>query len=131
MGGVCRAHGEDRNDYKDFIGKPEGKTQLRIPMHRWEDNIKIYLREIGFEGMDLIDLAEDRDRFLVIVNMALNLTDPKRGRIYSLAERIISLSIRVMLYGVIYKIPFGEIKSEVGNLSYPTKSCRTMRKTEI
>jgi hypothetical protein len=44
------------------VGKPEGKTPLGRPCRRWLDNIKIDLREIGWDGMDWIDLAQDRDQ---------------------------------------------------------------------
>jgi hypothetical protein len=53
--------GEKRNAYSILVGKPEGKRPLGIPGHRWEDNIKMDLREIGWGGMDWIDLAQDRD----------------------------------------------------------------------
>jgi hypothetical protein len=46
--------------YRDLVGKPEGKRALRRPRHRWEDNIKMDLQEVGCEGMDLIELAQDR-----------------------------------------------------------------------
>jgi hypothetical protein len=45
-----------------LVGKPEGKRQLRRPRHRWVDNIKIDIREIGLGGMDCIDLSQDRDQ---------------------------------------------------------------------
>jgi hypothetical protein len=45
-----------------LVGKPEGKRQLGRPRRRWVDSIKIYLREIGWDGMDWIDLAQDRDQ---------------------------------------------------------------------
>jgi hypothetical protein len=48
MGGACRAHGEMRSAYKILVGKPEGKRPLGRSRRRWEDNIKIYLREIVF-----------------------------------------------------------------------------------
>jgi DNA relaxase NicK len=44
------------------VGKPEGKRPLGRPRHRWEDNIKKYLQEVGCGGMDWIDVALDRDR---------------------------------------------------------------------
>jgi hypothetical protein len=44
------------------VGKPEGKRPLRRPRHMWVNNIKIYHREIGCDGMDWIDLAQDRIR---------------------------------------------------------------------
>jgi hypothetical protein len=48
-----------RNAYKILVGKPEGKTSLGIPRHRWEDNIRMDLREIRWEGVDWIHLAQD------------------------------------------------------------------------
>jgi hypothetical protein len=52
--------GEKRNAYRVLMGKPEGKRPLGRPRRRWLDNVKIYLREIGWDGMDWIDLAQDR-----------------------------------------------------------------------
>jgi hypothetical protein len=49
-----------RNAYGILMGKPEGKRPLKRPRHRWEDNIKMDLREIGWGGMDWIDLAQER-----------------------------------------------------------------------
>jgi hypothetical protein len=49
--------GETRNAYRILVGKPEGKRSLGRPRRRWVDNIKIDLREIGWDGMDWIDLA--------------------------------------------------------------------------
>jgi hypothetical protein len=49
-----------RNAYRIMVGKPEGKRPLGRPRRRWVDNIKIDLREIGWGGMDWIDLAQDR-----------------------------------------------------------------------
>jgi hypothetical protein len=47
--------------YKILVGNPEGKRPLGRPRRRWENNIKIDVREIGWDGMDWIDLAQDRD----------------------------------------------------------------------
>jgi hypothetical protein len=58
------------------VGKPEGKRPLGRPKHRWIDNIKMDLREIGWAGMDRIDLAQDRDQMRVLVNMVMNLRVP-------------------------------------------------------
>jgi len=44
------------------VGKPEGKRPLGRPKHRWEDNIKMGLQEVGCGGMDWIELAQDRGR---------------------------------------------------------------------
>jgi hypothetical protein len=54
--------GERRGVYRVLVGKTEGKRLLGRPSHRWEDNIKVYLQEVGCGGMDWIDLAQDRDR---------------------------------------------------------------------
>jgi hypothetical protein len=54
--------GEKRNAYRILVGKSEGKKPLGRPRRRWVDDIKIYLREIGWDGMDWIDLAQNRDQ---------------------------------------------------------------------
>jgi hypothetical protein len=53
--------------------KPEGKRPIGRPRHRWEDNIKIDLRERGWDGMDWIDLAQDRDQWRALVNIVMDL----------------------------------------------------------
>jgi hypothetical protein len=58
------------------VGKPEGKRPLGRPRHRWEDNIKMNLREIGWGGMNWIDLAQDRDQWKALVNTVMNLWVP-------------------------------------------------------
>ena len=55
--------GEKRSVYRVLVGKPEGKRPLVCPRHRWEDNIKMDLQEVGCGGMDWIELAQDRDRW--------------------------------------------------------------------
>jgi hypothetical protein len=54
--------GERRGIYRFLVGKPEGKTPLGRPRHRWEDNIKMELQEVGCGGMDWIELPQDRHR---------------------------------------------------------------------
>jgi hypothetical protein len=54
--------GEGRIVYRILVGKPEGRSPLGRPRHRWEDNIKMALQEVGCGGMDRIDLAQKRDR---------------------------------------------------------------------
>jgi hypothetical protein len=54
--------GEKRNAYRILVRKPEGKRPLLRPRCRWVDNIKMDIREIGWDGMDSIDLAQDRDK---------------------------------------------------------------------
>jgi ribosome biogenesis protein Nip4 len=56
--------------------KPEGKRPLRRPRHRWEDNIKMDLQEVGCEVMDWIELVQDRDRWSALVNAVMNLQVP-------------------------------------------------------
>jgi hypothetical protein len=58
------------------VGKPDGKRPLGRPRRRWEDNIKIDLREIGWGGIDWIDLTQNRDRWRALVNTAMNLRVP-------------------------------------------------------
>jgi hypothetical protein len=64
---------EKRNAYSILVGKPEGKRPLGRPRHRWENNIKVDLRETGWGGMDWIDLAQDRNQWRVLVNTVINL----------------------------------------------------------
>jgi hypothetical protein len=58
------------------VGKPEGKKPLEIPRSKWVDNIKIDLREIGWGGVDWIDLAADRDQCRALANTVMNLRVP-------------------------------------------------------
>jgi hypothetical protein len=68
--------GNKWNVYRILVRKPKGKTILGRPRHRWEDSIKINLIEIVWGGMDWIDLAQDRDQWRALVNMAMNLWVP-------------------------------------------------------
>jgi hypothetical protein len=65
--------GEERNVYKLLMGKPEGKVQLGRPRLRWDDGIRMDLREIGWGSVDWIQLAQDRDRWRAVVNTVMNL----------------------------------------------------------
>jgi hypothetical protein len=67
---------EKRNAYGILVGKPEGKRPLGRPRRRWENNIKMDLREIGLGVMDWIDLAQDRDQWRALVNTVMNLWVP-------------------------------------------------------
>jgi hypothetical protein len=64
--------GEKRNAYRVLVGKQEGKRPLGRQRRRWVDNI----REIGWDGMDWIDLPQDRDQWKALVNVVMNLRVP-------------------------------------------------------
>jgi hypothetical protein len=64
--------GEMRNVHKILVGMPEGKRPVRT-MCKWEDNIKMDIREIRFKGVDWIHIAEDKDWWLALVIMVMNL----------------------------------------------------------
>jgi hypothetical protein len=62
-----------RGAYRVMVEKPWGKRTLIIPRRRWEDNIKMDLQEVGCDGIDCIDLAQDKDRWWARVNAVMNL----------------------------------------------------------
>jgi hypothetical protein len=68
--------GEGRGVYRVLVGKPKGKRPLGRPRHRWEDNIKKDLREIGIYEANWIQLAQDRVQWPAFVNAVLNLRGP-------------------------------------------------------
>jgi hypothetical protein len=76
MGRACSTNEERRNAYRILVGKPEGKRPLGRHRRRWEDNIRMDLRETGCGGMDWIDLAQDRDQWRAHVNTVMNLRVP-------------------------------------------------------
>jgi hypothetical protein len=61
------------------VGKPEGKRPIGRLRRRWVDNIKTYHKEIGWDGMDWIHLAQNRDRWRALVNMVMNLRIPSNA----------------------------------------------------
>jgi len=65
-----------RRTYKVLVGRPEGKRPLGRPRCRWEDNVKVDLQEVGWGDINWIDLAQDRDRRLVLVKAVMNLRVP-------------------------------------------------------
>jgi hypothetical protein len=74
--GYVARMGEKRNTYRLLVGKPEGKRPLGRPRHRWVDNIRMALGEVGYGDVDWIGLAQDRNRWRALVNSVLNLRVP-------------------------------------------------------
>jgi hypothetical protein len=68
--------GEGRGAYRILVGRPEGRRPVGIPRRRWADNIKMDLQEVGWGGMDWIDMAQDRDRWRDVVSAVMNLRVP-------------------------------------------------------
>jgi hypothetical protein len=68
--------GEGRGACRILVGKPEGRRPLGRPRHRWEENIKMDLQEVGWESVDWIVMTQDRDRWLAVVNVVMNLRVP-------------------------------------------------------
>jgi hypothetical protein len=76
---ACSKYRERRGAYRVSVGKSEGSRSLERPRHRWEDDIKISLRELGWGSMDWIDLGQDRDRWRAVVNAVMNLRVPQNA----------------------------------------------------
>jgi hypothetical protein len=76
MGRACSTHREKRNTYRILVGKPEGKIPLGRSRRRWVDNIKVDLREIGWDSMGWIDLPGDRDQWRALVNTVMKVWVP-------------------------------------------------------
>ena len=74
MGRACSAYGE--GIYMFLVGKPDGRRHLGRPRHRWEDDIRMDLQEVGSGGMDLIELAQDAGGWQAPVNAVMNLRVP-------------------------------------------------------
>jgi len=68
--------GEERVLYRVLVGKPEGRRPLERPRRRWVDNIKMDLQEVGCGYMEWIGLAQDRDRWQMLVRMLMNIRVP-------------------------------------------------------
>jgi hypothetical protein len=76
MGRACSTKGDKRNAYRILVRNPEGKRPLGRQRRRWVDDIKKDLRPIRWDGMDWIDLAQNRDQWRAPVNTVMNLRVP-------------------------------------------------------
>jgi hypothetical protein len=76
MDEACSMDGEEIGVYWGVVGKPEGKRPLGRPRLRWEDSNRMDFQEVGCRDMDLIELAQDRDRWRTLVNEVMNLRVP-------------------------------------------------------
>jgi hypothetical protein len=68
--------GDRSGAYRVLVGEPEGRRQIGRPRCRWEDKTKMNLQEVGWGGMEWIDMAQYRDRWRVLVNAVMNLWVP-------------------------------------------------------
>jgi hypothetical protein len=76
VGGTCGTHGGGERYLQGFGWRPEGKRPLGRPKRWWENNIKMNLREIGTDGANWIQLAQDRVQWRAFVNKVMNLRVP-------------------------------------------------------
>ena len=86
--------------YGVLVGKPEGKSTLGRPRHRWEDNIKMDLQEVRCGGMDWIGLAQDRDRWRALVNAVMNIRVTLNARNFLTSCKPVTFSRMTLLHGV-------------------------------
>ncbi|KAJ4443847.1 hypothetical protein ANN_05634 [Periplaneta americana] len=105
--------GESRNAYRVLVGRPEGKRPLGRPRRRWEDNIKMDLREVEYDGRDWINLPQDRARWRAYVRAGMNL---RKAHLYGCETWTLTLReeqrLRVFENKVLRKI-FGAKRDEV------------------
>jgi hypothetical protein len=88
------------NLYRVLVGKSERKRPLGRPKHRWEDNIKMDLQEVGRGGMDWIELAQDRDRWQALVNEVMNFQVPYNVGNFLISCKPVCFLRRTLFHGV-------------------------------
>jgi len=79
-----------RNAYRVLVGKPEGKRSLRRHRSRWEDNIKVGFQEMGCEGENWTDLAQDKDRSTAVVKLETQIRVYIKCEGYKLAKELLA-----------------------------------------
>jgi hypothetical protein len=92
--------GERRGVYRVLVGQPEGKRPLGRRRRRWKGNIKMDLQEVGFEGVDWIELSQDRDRWRTLLTAVMNLRFPQNTGNFLTSRKPVGFSRRTMLHGV-------------------------------
>jgi hypothetical protein len=76
MDRACSANGERRKACRILVGKPEGRRPLGRQRRGWVDSITMDFRDIGWDGIDWIDVAQDRDQWMALVNTLMYLRVP-------------------------------------------------------
>jgi hypothetical protein len=86
--------------YRVLVGKTKGKKPLGRPRCRWEDNIKMYLKEVGCTVMDWLELPQDRDRSRALVNAVMFFGVPQNAGNFLTKCKPVSFSRRALLHGI-------------------------------
>ena len=92
--------GEEKGAYRVLVGKPEGRTPLGRPRHRWVDNIRMDLQELGCGYMDWIGLAQDRDGWRTFVSAVMNLRFPGNAENFLTSCKPVIFSRRTLHHAV-------------------------------
>jgi hypothetical protein len=90
--------GEGRRVYRVLIGRPEGKRPLGRPRHRWENNMKMDLREIGIDGANWIQLAQDQVQWQACVNTVMNFRFHQKAGCFLIS--LVTISFNILHHGV-------------------------------
>jgi len=85
--------------YRVLVGVPEGNRPFERPSHRWENNIRMDLKEVGCGGMDWIELAQDTDGLRALVTAVMNLLVPKNAAKFLTSLRPLSFSRKILFPG--------------------------------